>query len=67
MPCLRRAELFFPYLTVFWAWIDFPLRGAEYLFGIGRRYGRIPWQVVLYVGQARLRWSMASSDQQSVS
>ena len=34
---------------------DFPLRMAEYLFGIGRRYGRMPRQVVLYVGDARLR------------
>jgi len=34
---------------------DFPLRMAEYLFGIGRRYGRLPRQVVLYVGQAPLR------------
>jgi predicted transposase YdaD len=34
---------------------DFPLRMAEYLFGIGLRYGRLPRQVVLYVGEAPLR------------
>ena len=34
---------------------DFPLRMAEYLFGIGLRYGRLPRQVALYVGEARLR------------
>ena len=34
---------------------DFPLRMAEYLFGIGRQYGRLPRQVVLYVGEAPLR------------
>jgi predicted transposase YdaD len=34
---------------------DFPLRMAEYLFGIGRRYGRLPRQVALYVGEAPLR------------
>jgi predicted transposase YdaD len=33
---------------------DFPLRMAEYLFGIGLRYGRLPRQVVLYVGEATL-------------
>src|SRR5580692_5918083 len=31
---------------------DFPLRMAEYLFGIRRRYGRLPRQVALYVGEA---------------
>ncbi len=34
---------------------DFPLRMAEYLFGIGRRYGKLPRQVALYVGEAPLR------------
>ena len=34
---------------------DFPLRMAEYLFGIRRRYGRLPRQVALYVGEAPLR------------
>jgi len=34
---------------------DFPLRMAEYLFGIGLRYGRLPRQVALYVGEAPLR------------
>src|SRR5579863_6208070 len=34
---------------------DFPLRMAEYLFGIGRQYGRLPRQVALYVGEAPLR------------
>jgi len=34
---------------------DFALRMAEYLFGIGRQYGRLPRQVVLYVGQSPLR------------
>src|SRR5580700_3359330 len=34
---------------------DFPLRMAEYLFGIGLRFGRLPRQVVLYVGEAPLR------------
>ncbi len=34
---------------------DFALRMAEYLFGIGRRYGKHPRQVVLYVGEAPLR------------
>jgi hypothetical protein len=34
---------------------DFPLRMAEYLFGIGLRYGRLPRQVVLYNGEAPLR------------
>jgi predicted transposase YdaD len=33
---------------------DFPLRMAEYLFGIGLKYGRLPRQVVLYVGEAPL-------------
>lgn len=37
-----------------WNELDFPLRMGEYLFGIGRRYGRLPRQVVLYVGEARL-------------
>src|ERR1035438_9209185 len=26
---------------------DFPLRMAEYLFGIGRQYGKLPRQIVL--------------------
>jgi predicted transposase YdaD len=34
---------------------DFPMRMADYLFGIGLRYGRLPRQVVLYVGEALLR------------
>ncbi len=34
---------------------NFPLRMAGYLFGIGLRYGRLPRQVALYVGEARLR------------
>jgi hypothetical protein len=34
---------------------DFPVRMAEYLFGIGLRYGRLPRQVALYVGEAPLR------------
>ena len=34
---------------------DFPMRMAEYLFGIGLRYGRLPRQVALYVGEAPLR------------
>ena len=34
---------------------DFPLRMAEYLFGIRRKYGRLPRQVALYVGEAPLR------------
>jgi predicted transposase YdaD len=34
---------------------NFPLRMAEYLFGIGRQYGRLPRQVALYVGEAPLR------------
>src|SRR5579863_163961 len=34
---------------------DFPLRMAEYLFGIRRQYGRLPRQVALYVGEAPLR------------
>src|SRR5271155_2304975 len=34
---------------------DFPLRMAEYLFGIGRQHGRLPRQVALYVGDAPLR------------
>jgi hypothetical protein len=34
---------------------DFPLRMAEYLFGSGRQYGRLPRQVALYVGEAPLR------------
>jgi Domain of unknown function (DUF4351) len=33
----------------------FPLRMAEYLLGIRRRYGRFPRQVVLFVGDTRLR------------
>jgi hypothetical protein len=34
---------------------DFAMRMAEYLFGIGRRYGKLPRQVALYVGEAPLR------------
>jgi hypothetical protein len=34
---------------------DFPLRMAEYLFGIGRRYGKLPRQAALYVGEAPMR------------
>jgi hypothetical protein len=34
---------------------DFALRMAEYLFGIGRQYGKLPRQVALYVGEAPLR------------
>ncbi len=34
---------------------DFPLRMAEYLFGIRRKYGKLPRQVALYVGEAPLR------------
>ncbi len=34
---------------------DFPMRMGEYLFGIGRKYRRLPRQVALYVGEARLR------------
>jgi hypothetical protein len=34
---------------------DFPLRMAECLFGIWLRFGRLPRQVVLYVGEAPLR------------
>jgi hypothetical protein len=34
---------------------DFPLGMAEYLFGIRRRCGKLPRQVVLYVGEAPLR------------
>jgi len=34
---------------------DFPLRMAEYLFGIGRQYGKLPRQVALYVGELPLR------------
>jgi hypothetical protein len=34
---------------------DFPFRMAEYLCGIGLRYGRLPRQVALYVGEAPLR------------
>jgi predicted transposase YdaD len=34
---------------------DFPLRMAEYLFGIRRKYGKMPRQVALYVGEAPLR------------
>jgi hypothetical protein len=33
----------------------FPLRMAQYLIDIGTRYGRLPRQVALYVGEARLR------------
>lgn len=33
----------------------FPLRMAQYLIDIGTRYGRLPRQVVLYVGEPRLR------------
>jgi predicted transposase YdaD len=34
---------------------DLPWRMAEYLFGIGRQYGRLPRQIVLYVGEAPMR------------
>jgi predicted transposase YdaD len=34
---------------------DFALRMAEYVFGIRRKYGRLPRQVALYVGEAPLR------------
>ncbi len=34
---------------------DFAMRMGEYLFGIGRKYRRLPRQVALYVGEARLR------------
>ena len=34
---------------------DFAMRMGEYLFAIGREYGRLPRQVALYVGEARLR------------
>jgi predicted transposase YdaD len=34
---------------------DFPMRMAEYLFAIGRQYGKLPRQVALYVGEAPLR------------
>jgi hypothetical protein len=34
---------------------DFALRMAEYLFAIRRKYGRLPRQVALYVGEAPLR------------
>jgi len=33
----------------------FALRMGEYLFGAGRKYGRLPRQIVLYVGEAPLR------------
>jgi hypothetical protein len=36
---------------------DFALRMAEYAFGIRRKYGRLPRQVALYVGEAALRMS----------
>ena len=32
-----------------------PMRMGEYLFGIGRTHGRLPRQIVLYVGDAKLR------------
>lgn len=32
-----------------------PFRMGEYLFGIGRMYRRLPRQIVLYVGEGRLR------------
>ncbi len=38
-----------------WNERDFPMRMGEYLFGIGRRFGKLPRQVALYVGEARLR------------
>jgi hypothetical protein len=28
---------------------------GEYLFAIARRFGRVPMQIVLYVGPARMR------------
>src|SRR5580704_17139446 len=34
---------------------DFPMRMGEYLFGIGRKYRRLPRQMALYVGEAWLR------------
>ena len=34
---------------------DFPMRMGEYLFATGRTYGRLPRQIVLYVGEPRLR------------
>lgn len=34
---------------------DFALRMAEYAFGIRRKYGHLPHQVALYVGEAPLR------------
>jgi hypothetical protein len=34
---------------------DFPLRMAEYLLGIRRKYGKLPRQAALYVGEAPLR------------
>jgi hypothetical protein len=37
----------------------FALRMAEYLFSIGHGYGRLPRQVVLYVGEPRLRMKSA--------
>lgn len=33
----------------------FPLRMAEYRLGIAQRYGRLPRQIALYVGEAPLR------------
>jgi hypothetical protein len=33
----------------------FPFRMGEYLFSSGRKYGRLPRQIVLYVGEAPLR------------
>jgi len=34
---------------------DFPMRMGEYLFATGRTYGRLPRQIVLYVGEPPLR------------
>src|SRR5580704_2212494 len=33
----------------------FPFRMGEYLFGVGRIYGQLPRQIVIYVGDAPLR------------
>ena len=33
---------------------NFEIRMGEYLFAIARRFGRVPMQIVLYVGRARL-------------
>jgi hypothetical protein len=43
---------------------DLPMRMGEYLFAIGRVHGRLPRQIVLYVGDAPMRMSdrMAGPD-----